>query len=76
MLNAAAGYPNHIPVQPSFQDVPPDYFAYGAIESLYHMAIISGSPCPYQAGACFSPSRPMLRGEVSKLLHYATESKP
>ncbi len=76
MLDAAARYPNYTPAQPSFQDVPPDYFAYDAIESLYHIAIISGSPCPYQVGACFAPDRPMLRDEVSKLLHYAAESKP
>jgi S-layer homology domain len=74
IIERIGAYPGYTPASPDFSDVPPDYFAYPAIETLYRLGIVSGTPCRGTASSCFDPEQAIQRDEMSKLLHLAIVS--
>jgi hypothetical protein len=59
------------PPQVTFSDVPPSYWAYGAIEQLAGRGIVSGFP-----DGTFRPNAPITRAEFVKMLDLTLGLKP
>lgn len=58
------------PARPTFEDLPPDHFAYGEIEALAAAGVIRG--CQIDP-PLFCPERPITRAEVAALLMSAVD---
>ena len=71
MVKRAAGYGSYIPTTPTFTDVPPEYFAYAAVETLYWHGIVSGSSCG--TSLCYRPNDAVTRGELSRLVRLSIQ---
>ena len=68
------GYALLNPTIPTFSDVPRDFYAYQAIETLAARGIINGSSGG--GGFIFRPADPITRGELAKVTRRAIESPP
>lgn len=62
----ASNFPIVTPSQPSFPDVPPSNFAYGAIETAHARGILSGRP-----DGLFHPDYHTKRSEMAKIVYLA-----
>jgi len=60
----------------TFQDVPRNYFAFAAIETLANRSIILGNTCASGNGLCFRPNDNIRRGELSAVTRRAIQSAP
>jgi len=67
------GYALLNPTIPTLSDVPRDFYAYQAIETLAARGIINGSS---GGGFIFRPADPITRGELAKVTRRAIESPP
>ena len=66
MITLAQGWPLLNPVQPTFSDVPPAYWAYGYIETVHAQGVVSG----YSDGT-FHPAEVATRTQLAKMLSIA-----
>ncbi len=75
-VRRGANLPQYTPTPPGqdFYDVTPTDPFFEPIESLYHLAIVSGQPCSTPTdGQCYRPLDPISRGELSRVIYKAIQ---